>query len=167
MNRKEEIVHEIKSLKTKIRVLKKELCEIDDDNYISDDDYHDDIKYKKFIHDSWNNPPYKQHPDYMKWEQDIQKYGDDKNMPMDLMYYEYPDLYKEWYKSVSGKFPDKIYDKILKCDITCIEEQPKPRDMRDINFLSARPDTQQRSPNNIQFRSLDNISLEDIIWPSG
>jgi len=173
MNRKEEIIHEIKSLKTKVRVLKKELYEIDhDDNDISDDDDEDDDnKHTNFIYDSWNNPPYKKHPDYMKWDQDRQKYGDDKNMPMDLMYYEYPDLYKEWYKSVSGKFPDKIYDKILKCDVECIEEQPKSSyvktgDMRDIHFLSARPDTQQRSPNNIQFRS-QNKSLENIVWPSG
>jgi len=163
MNRKEEIVNEMTILKTKMKILKKELKEIEDDNQVKDIDIDN-------YDNHFNNSPYKKHPDYMKWDRERQKYGDDKNMPMDLMYYEYPDLYKEWYKSVIGKFPDKIYDKILKCDVECIEEQPEPSyvktgDMRDLNFLSARPDTQQRSPNNIQFRSQD-ISLEGIMWPN-
>jgi hypothetical protein len=105
MNRKEEIVNEITMLKKKIKVLKKELYDLDDNTYTN------------FIDDRWANPPYKKHPDYIKWDRERQKYGDDKNMPMDLMYYEYPDLYIEWYKSVSGKLPDKIYDKKLKCDV--------------------------------------------------
>ena len=106
MNRKE-IVNEMTMLKTKMKVLKKELNEII--------------------------------ADYVKWKQDIKKYNDDINMPIDLMmYYEYPDLYIEWYTYVNGKSPDKIYDKTLKKDIAYTDHK--------LNKLHT---------------------LENIIWPSG
>jgi hypothetical protein len=138
MNRKEEIVNEMTILKTKMKVLKKELKEIVDDNQVNDIDYDD-------YDNNCNNPPYKQHPDYVKLQQDIKKYSDDKNMPMDLMmYYEYPDLYIEWYTYVNGKSPDKIYDKTLKKDIAYITDTD-----HKLNKLHTLK------------------TLEDIIWPSG
>ena len=116
MNRKQEIIDKLKILNEKIAVLKKELHEIEKDNA---NIHNDDVTYTNFIDDRWANPPYKKHPDYIKWDRERQKYGDDRNMPMDLMYYEYPELYIEWHKSVTNKLPDKIYDKKLKCDVPC------------------------------------------------
>ena len=122
MNRKQEILNEIKMLKDKIKVLKRELNDIDND--------HRDDTYKKIIDDPWINPPYTRHPDYAKWKREIEKYGDDRNMPMDLMYYEYPELYIDWHTYVTQKLPDKIYDKILKCDVPyppSPQLQPSPK----------------------------------------